>query len=245
MHSYLAADKAAQDPKIAEQVANIVMNSFLATERAANEDPKISEQNRLISEQKKAWEVSQGIVSSEGNEPNETVETEENKEEEKAKEVTMTKTGNPVVDSWEIIKAIPNYETVAGELLFRRIFEINPDATDFFHFASSGSGDDIYKNELFHRHADAVISTVTAAVDLLKSDDMETLVTVLQDLGARHVRKSLDLEKAHYDLVGQALLDTLAKALGEAFSPEVKESWLGVYGVITEHMMLGALEEKT
>ena len=148
-----------------------------------------------------------------------------------------------VVKSWAKVKGLNNYEAIAGEMLFRRIFEINPDATVFFSFAST-SGEDIYKNELFHRHANAVISTVTAAVDLLKSGDMETLVAVLKDLGRRHSLKNLELEESHYDLVGQALLDTLGKALGGGFSPDVKEAWVGVYGVITEQMMLGASEHK-
>ena len=40
-------------------VADIVMASYLATERAAVLDPKIAEQNRRIAEQKKAWEEAQ------------------------------------------------------------------------------------------------------------------------------------------------------------------------------------------
>ena len=34
-------------------------------------------------------------------------------------------------------------------------------------------------------------------------------------------------------------MDTLAKALGNDFTPEVKEAWVGVYGVISEHMIAG------
>jgi hemoglobin-like flavoprotein len=100
----------------------------------------------------------------------------------------------------------------------------------------------MYKEEVFKRHASGVILTVTAAVGLLEKGDMDTLVGVLKDLGARHLSLGLKLEKAHYDLVGHALLDTLAKALGHDFSAEVKEDWVGVYGIITEKMMEGAAQ---
>jgi len=69
---------------------------------------------------------------------------------------------------------------------------------------------------------------------------MEKLVEVLQGLGAKHAH--LKLEKAHYELVGNALVETLAAALGDAFTPETKEAWVGVYGVITENMMEGAAD---
>jgi hemoglobin-like flavoprotein len=71
---------------------------------------------------------------------------------------------------------------------------------------------------------------------------MDTLVSVLQDLGARHAAASMVLEKAHYELVGEALLFTLSKALGEIFTPTVKGAWIQVYEIITEQMMQGAKE---
>ena len=127
-------------------------------------------------------------------------------------------------------------------MLFRRIFELNADATGMFQFAEGyGAGDEeMYKNEAFIKHATGVVATVTAAVELLKAGDMDKLVAVLKDLGARHAK--LNLAQAHFDLVGQSLLDTLEKALGAGFSPNVKAAWVGVYGVITEQMMAGAKE---
>ncbi|CAB9503385.1 symbiotic hemoglobin 1 [Seminavis robusta] len=147
-----------------------------------------------------------------------------------------------VVDSWAKVAAIENFEAVAGELLFRRIFEINPGAKAFFAFAKEDSDNDIYQSEMFQTHSRAVITTVDAAVGLLKTNNMDTLVSVLRGLGAKHV--AMNLEQAHYDLVGQALLDTLAKAVGDDFTDEVKEAWVGVYGVIVANMMEGARSKK-
>jgi hemoglobin-like flavoprotein len=76
----------------------------------------------------------------------------------------------------------------------------------------------------------------------LEKGETETLVEVLKDLGATHLSHGLKLEKAHYDLVGQALIDTLATALGDDFTDEVKEAWLVVYATITEKMMEGAAQ---
>lgn len=42
---------------------------------------------------------------------------------------------------------------------------------------------------------------------------------------------------AHYDVIGQALLKTLADGLGDAFTPEAKEAWTAVYGVVSSTMI--------
>mmetsp|Transcript_39741 Transcript_39741/g.95900 ORF Transcript_39741/g.95900 Transcript_39741/m.95900 type:complete len:262 (+) Transcript_39741:688-1473(+) len=150
-----------------------------------------------------------------------------------------------VVSSWDKIKAIENYKTVAGQLIFKRIFEINPDASAFFKFTDGYETTDeaLYKQEIFLKHAEGVVSAVTASVELFERSDMKTLESVLKELGAKHLSHGLNLEKPHYDLVGQALLDTLENALGEdVFTPETKDAWSGVYGVITEKMMVGAAE---
>lgn len=121
-----------------------------------------------------------------------------------------------------------------------RIFEIAPEADALFKFAANGVDDDMYKSQLFLVHARGVIRTVDAAVNLLGAGNMDKLVEVLKDLGARHA--TYDVKEVHYPIVGEALLDTLGKALGEGFTPEVKEAWTGVYGVIQDTMCQGAKE---
>mmetsp|Transcript_4792 Transcript_4792/g.7479 ORF Transcript_4792/g.7479 Transcript_4792/m.7479 type:complete len:324 (-) Transcript_4792:53-1024(-) len=149
-----------------------------------------------------------------------------------------------VVNSWAKVKAIESYDEVAGELLFKRLFEINPDASVYFKFTDGFETTDeaLYKQELFKKHATGVILMVTAAIDLLDEGKMDKLEAALKDLGATHLSLGLQLEKAHYDLVGQALLDTLAKTLGDEFTAETKAAWSGVYAIITEKMMEGAAE---
>lgn len=74
---------------------------------------------------------------------------------------------------------------------------------------------------------------------------MEKLTKVLKELGATHLSLGLNLEQAHYDLIGQALLDTLELALGNSFTAETKAAWSGVYAIITEKMMEGSDEFKS
>jgi hemoglobin-like flavoprotein len=121
---------------------------------------------------------------------------------------------------------------------------LNPDASTFFKFTDGYETTDeaMYKQEVFKRHATGVVATVTAAVELLEKGDMDTLTAVLKELGLKHLAHGLQLQRAHYDLVGQALIDTLNTALGDDFSDEVKEAWVGVYDVIAKTMMKGAAE---
>lgn len=86
-------------------------------------------------------------------------------------------------------------------------------------------------------HARGVIRTVEIAVALLEKNDMDTLITALRDLGAKHVAYGVKYE--HFPVVGEALIFTLEKALGKEFTPDVKEAWKGVYKVIEQHMSDG------
>jgi hemoglobin-like flavoprotein len=56
----------------------------------------------------------------------------------------------------------------------------------------------------------------------------------VQDLGRRHA--GYGVTDAHYETVGAALLWTLEKALGPAFTSEVRDAWATVYGVLASVM---------
>jgi len=59
----------------------------------------------------------------------------------------------------------------------------------------------------------------------------------LRSLGTRHV--SYGVRDKDYDTVGQALLWTLRKGLGEAFTPDVKTAWSEVYATLASAMQSG------
>lgn len=71
----------------------------------------------------------------------------------------------------------------------------------------------------------AAINTVVNGVD-----NLGPMVPVLQDMGKRHV--AYGVTDAHYDTVGAALIWTLGQGLGDAFTPDVKDVWVGAYTTI-------------
>ncbi len=96
----------------------------------------------------------------------------------------------------------------------------------------------MFNNPMLKKHAKGVIATVNTAVGMLESGDMETLVQVLKDLGAKHV--NYGVLKEHYAIVGEALIGTLNNALGDKFGADVKAAWEEIYGVISSTMIEGA-----
>ena len=89
------------------------------------------------------------------------------------------------------------------------------------------------RSPALRKHALKVISTVDVAVKGLA--DLDKLVPVLQGLGTKHVQYGVIPE--HYDVVGQALLATLAAGLGAEWTPTVTEAWTVVYGVVAKTMI--------
>ncbi|CAB9496311.1 shock protein 75 kDa, mitochondrial [Seminavis robusta] len=146
-----------------------------------------------------------------------------------------------VQDSWDAVLQIPNVTQVAGELLFRSIFRILPGAWKLFPFGKGFEqiDDAMFTSPEFQKHAKNVVSMLDTAVQFL-GPDLQVLEEQLVSLGARHVRYGVLPE--HYPVVGQALLETLATALGDKFTPSLKEAWTGVYGFVTTNMLKGANE---
>lgn len=133
-----------------------------------------------------------------------------------------------VRETWATAMDSVGEETVAV-LLFKRIFELAPGALQLFSFKDE---EDLEASESFKLHAVGVVKTVGVAVD--KLDDLPTLVPILQDLGSKHVGYGVD--EGAYDVVGQALVDTMAKGLGDAFTPKVKQAWVDTYALVATTM---------
>jgi len=113
----------------------------------------------------------------------------------------------------------------AAALFYRRLFELDPSLRTMFR------GDMAEQRR-------KLMNMIGAAVRGL--DRLEQLVPVVQDLGRKHV--GYGVEDRHYDTVGAALLWTLEKGLGSGFTPEVKEAWAAVYGLLASTMQNAARE---
>jgi hemoglobin-like flavoprotein len=127
-----------------------------------------------------------------------------------------------VQDSFAVIAPIADDAAV---LFYRRLFEIDPSLQAMFR------GDMAEQRR-------KLMQMLTAAVKGL--DRLDQLVPVVQELGRRHA--AYGVADAHYDTVGAALLWTLEKGLGDAFTPETKEAWAAVYGLIATTMQQAARE---
>jgi len=113
----------------------------------------------------------------------------------------------------------------AAALFYRRLFEIDPELRPMFR------GDMAEQRK-------KLMQMITAAVKGL--DRLEQLVPAVQDLGRRHAGYGVKVE--HYRTVGEALLWTLEKGLGAAFTPEMKAAWAAVYGLLARTMQQAADE---
>ena len=122
-----------------------------------------------------------------------------------------------VQETWtDVAKIAPQ----AAELFYQNLFMADPSLQ--IHF--KGNMEDQGKK---------LMQMIGGAVGQL--NNLETLVPVLQNLAKRHV--GYGVEDEHYQTVGAALLKTLGQGLGEKFTPEVKNAWTSVYGVMSTVMI--------
>lgn len=78
-----------------------------------------------------------------------------------------------------------------------------------------------------------MLRTVTASLDA-----PESIAPMLAEMGQRHATYGVVDE--HYDLVGTALLETFAEALGKDFTTGARSAWAEAYAWIARIMKPGA-----
>lgn len=81
-----------------------------------------------------------------------------------------------------------------------------------------------------------LVFSLAAIVENLRNP--EILQPALKSLGARHFQ--VGTLKAHYPMVGEALLETFAQYMGADWTPAVSSAWLEAYEAIATVMMQGA-----
>ena len=128
-----------------------------------------------------------------------------------------------VQSSWEKVKPIVD---TAAELFYGRLFELDPSLKPLF------KGD-------MKEQGKKLMATLNLAVSSLTR--LETILPAVQDLGRRHVQYGVPDQS--YETVGEALLWTLEKGLGEeAFTDDVKEAWTITYVTLSKVMLDAAHE---
>lgn len=114
----------------------------------------------------------------------------------------------------------------AAALFYSRLFELAPQVRPLFKGDMQEQG----------RKLMLMLAMITS-----KLNQLETLVPAAQALARRHV--AYGAQAAHYAVVGQALLETLEKGLGDEFTPEVRDAWTSAYSTLSAVMIEAAAQQ--
>ncbi len=113
----------------------------------------------------------------------------------------------------------------AGLMLYDNIFAIDPDLRRLFKIDIETQG----------RKIMAVVATAVAHLDRL-----DEVMPTVRELGRKHV--AYGVGPREYEIGGVALLKTLDEALGDDFTPEVRDAWAACYEALTGAMKAAAAE---
>jgi hemoglobin-like flavoprotein len=125
-----------------------------------------------------------------------------------------------VQESWK--KVVP-IKDAAAELFYGKLFELDPNLRGLF------KGD-------MNEQGRKLMAMIGAAINGLTR--LDELVPTVQNLGRRHA--TYGVKAGDYNTVANALLWTLEKGLGPAFTPPIRTAWVKAYGVLAETMQAAA-----
>jgi hemoglobin-like flavoprotein len=108
----------------------------------------------------------------------------------------------------------------AAAIFYDRLFEVAPSVKAMFPADMTEQ-----RKKLM-----AVLAVVVNGLGNLKS-----VLPAASALAKRHV--SYGAKPEHYPVVGGALLWTLEKGLGEAWTPEIAAAWTAAYGTLSGYMI--------
>jgi len=108
----------------------------------------------------------------------------------------------------------------AAELFYGRLFEVAPTVRAMFP-------DDMTEQRK------RLMATLAVVVNGLTN--IEAVLPAASALAKRHVGYGAKAE--HYPVVGGALLWTLEKGLGDAWTPETAAAWTAAYGTLSTYMI--------
>ncbi|MGM4887964.1 globin family protein [Tardiphaga sp. 20_F10_N6_6] len=122
-----------------------------------------------------------------------------------------------VQDSFKKVAPISD---VAAELFYGRLFEVAPQVKPMFRGDMKEQG----------RKLMATLGVVVTGLTRL-----ETVLPAASALAKQHVAYGVKAE--HYPIVGGALLWTLEKGLGDAWTSELAAAWTAAYGTLSGYMI--------
>ena len=111
---------------------------------------------------------------------------------------------------------------------YRRAFERTPALASMF------TSDPVVQRARFAAELDEIVRSIRS---------LDTFAAEARSLGRRH--RTYGVRAAHYRLMGDALLEALAAALGDGWTDDVEQAWTLAYNLTSETMMLGAMDDTT
>jgi nitric oxide dioxygenase len=143
------------------------------------------------------------------------------KQQKQKQEQTMTPDQVKLVQQ-SFAKVAPISET-AAVLFYDRLFEIAPQVRAMFPADMT-------------EQRKKLMAMLAAVVNGLAN--LESILPAASALAKRHLAYGARAE--HYPVVGSALLWTLEKGLGEAWTPELAAAWTAAYGTLSGFMIAEA-----
>lgn len=114
----------------------------------------------------------------------------------------------------------------AAVIFYDRLFEVAPSVRALFP-------DDLTEQRR------KLMATLAVVVNGLSN--LDSVLPAASALAKRHVNYGASPE--HYPVVGGALLWTLEKGLGEAWTPDVADAWTAAYGTLSGYMIAEAYDK--
>jgi nitric oxide dioxygenase len=115
---------------------------------------------------------------------------------------------------------VPPISEQAAALFYGRLFEIAPSVKPLFRGDMAEQGRKL-------------MATLAVVVNSL--GNLSAILPAASALARRHVGYGVKAE--HYAPVGEALLWTLQRGLGEYWTPDLASAWSAAYGLLSEFMI--------
>lgn len=106
---------------------------------------------------------------------------------------------------------------------YQRLFDTHPEVRTLFPLEMARQ----------RSHLAVAISLVVK-----HADDLEPIRSTLEEIGARHV--TYGAERAHYGIVRDTLVASLAEHAGSAWTPELERAWSAALDRVSAVMLDGA-----
>lgn len=148
-----------------------------------------------------------------------------------------------VMETWEQLRRIKNYEEVAGSLLFRKLFEIQPSTKVLFGFPIDVDphSPELLASKRFLMHASYLIEMLDTALNML-GPDIELLSEIMLELADKHVQYGVKPE--FFPAMGDALLYALEELLTtDTVTKSVKLAWRETYHALSSEMIRAMVRE--